>query len=102
MNHDERRQVGAGRQLHHNLATERALALISMPFAHRMAAFFVACVVISYGALGMVNGVTKFVSSATVGVVWTAISPTLGFGLAALMMAAGTLTLIHPDKASRS
>lgn len=56
---------------------------------------------ISYGALGTVNGAAKFVSSATVGVVWTAVSPTLGFGLAALLMAAGTLALIPPEKAPR-
>ena len=49
----------------------------------------------SYGALGTVNGAAKFVSSATVGLVWTAISPTLGFGLAALLMAAGTLALMR-------
>lgn len=48
---------------------------------------------ISYGALGTVNGVAQFVSSATVGVVWTAVSPVLSFGLAALLMAAGTLAL---------
>lgn len=48
---------------------------------------------ISYGALGTVNGAAKFVSSATVGIVWTAVSPTAGFGLAALMMIAGTLAL---------
>lgn len=48
---------------------------------------------ISYGALGSVNGAAKFISSATVGVVWTAVSPVLGFGLAAAMMAAGTLAL---------
>jgi len=47
----------------------------------------------SYGALGTVNGVAKFISSATVGVVWTAASPILGFGLAALLMGAGTLAL---------
>jgi MFS family permease len=51
--------------------------------------------VMSYGALGTVNGVAKFVSSATVGVVWTAISPILGFGLAALLMAVGTLALLR-------
>lgn len=56
---------------------------------------------ISYGTLGTVNGAAKFVSSATVGVVWTAVSPTLGFGLAALLMAAGTLALIPPEKAPR-
>jgi MFS family permease len=47
----------------------------------------------SYGALGTVNGVAKFVSSATVGMVWTAVSPIAGFGLAALLMAGGTLAL---------
>lgn len=49
----------------------------------------------SYGALGTVNGAARFVSSATVGVVWSAVSPVLGFGLAALLMAAGTLTLLR-------
>lgn len=49
----------------------------------------------SYGTLGTVNGAAKFISSATVGVVWTAISPVLGFGLAAMLMAAGTLALLR-------
>lgn len=49
---------------------------------------------LSYGALGTVNGVAKFVSSATVGVVWTALSPVVGFALAAALMAAGTWALI--------
>jgi len=48
---------------------------------------------ISYGALGMVNGVAKFVSSATVGVVWTVVSPMLGFGFAAILMVGGTIAL---------
>jgi MFS family permease len=48
---------------------------------------------IGYGALGAVNGITKFISSATVGVVWTAISPILGFGLASFLMAIGMLSL---------
>lgn len=47
----------------------------------------------SYGALGTVNGVSQFVSSATVGLVWTAVSPAVGFALAAVLMAAGTLVL---------
>ena len=51
--------------------------------------------VMSYGALGTDNGTAKFISSATVGVVWTAVSPTLGFGLAALLMTAGTLALLR-------
>jgi MFS family permease len=49
----------------------------------------------SIGALGTVNGVAKFISSASVGVLWTAISPVFGFGLAALFMAIGTLALRH-------
>jgi MFS family permease len=49
----------------------------------------------SYGALGTVNGAAKFISSASVGVVWTAVSPVVGFGLAAVLMAAGTLTLLE-------
>jgi MFS family permease len=49
----------------------------------------------SYGALGTVNGAAKFVSSAAVGVLWTAISPIFGFGAAAVMMAAGTLALLR-------
>jgi MFS family permease len=49
----------------------------------------------SYGALGSVNGVTKFISSAMVGVVWTAVSPTLGFGLAALTMFVGAMALLR-------
>lgn len=49
----------------------------------------------SYGALGTVNGTAKFISSATVGVIWTVVSPVLGFGLAAVMMVAGTLALLR-------
>lgn len=49
----------------------------------------------SYGTLGTINGVAKFMSSGTVGVVWTAVSPTLGFGLAAFLMLLGTLALLR-------
>jgi hypothetical protein len=52
----------------------------------------------SYGALGTVNGTAKFISSATVGVIWTMISPVLGFGLAAGMMMIGTLALLRVRK----
>ncbi len=47
----------------------------------------------SFGALGTVNGIGKLVSSTVVGVLWTVASPVLGFGLAAVLMAAGTLAL---------
>lgn len=53
--------------------------------------------VMSYGALGTVNGAAKFISSATVGMVWTMASPVLGFGLAAVLMAAGTLALLRVE-----
>jgi hypothetical protein len=49
----------------------------------------------SYGALGVVNGTAKFISSAAVGVLWTAASPVIGFGVAAVLMAAGTVVLIR-------
>lgn len=49
----------------------------------------------SYGALGTVNGTTKFISSTLVGVLWTAVSPVLGFGLAALLMAIGTVSMMR-------
>jgi MFS family permease len=45
------------------------------------------------GALGTVNGTAKFISSTVVGVLWTAISPVFSFGLAAALMAAGTVVL---------
>ena len=49
----------------------------------------------SYGALGTVNGTAKFVSSSAVGVLWSAGSPTFGFGIAAAMMVLGTLALVR-------
>lgn len=48
---------------------------------------------IGYGVLGSVNGVGDFVSSAAVGLLWTAVSPMLAFGLAATVMATGTVAL---------
>lgn len=47
----------------------------------------------SYGALGTVNGAAKFASSASVGLLWTAVSPVVGLGLAAVLMATGTWAL---------
>jgi MFS family permease len=47
----------------------------------------------SYGTLGLVNGTTKFIASALVGVLWTAVSPVAAFGAAATLMIAGTLAL---------
>ncbi|KZD22823.1 MFS transporter [Tardiphaga robiniae] len=49
---------------------------------------------ICIGALGTVNGSAKFVSSAAVGVLWTAASPVVSFGTAALFMFLGTFALI--------
>jgi hypothetical protein len=55
----------------------------------------------SLGALGTVNGTAKFFSSTTVGVLWTAISPVFSFGLAAGMMAFGTLMLVRLQTARK-
>jgi len=52
----------------------------------------------SVGALGTVNGTAKFVSSTVVGVLWTTVSPVFSFGLAALLMAAGTVVLRQADR----
>jgi len=49
----------------------------------------------SYGALGTVNGVAKFVSSAAVGLAWSLHSPAAGFALAAGLMLAGTLAMLR-------
>lgn len=46
-----------------------------------------------FGLLASVNGVGDLMSSAVVGFVWTAISPVVAFGCAAVIMAIGTLTL---------
>lgn len=48
-----------------------------------------------YGALGTVNGGAKLISSAAVGMLWTAASPALAFDLAAVMMAFGTMALVR-------
>lgn len=45
----------------------------------------------AYGVLGTVNGIGDFVSSSLVGFLWTAFSPVIGFGVAAFVMALGTL-----------
>lgn len=50
---------------------------------------------LSYGVLGSVNGATKFISSALVGTLWSVASPTFGFGVAAILMGAGTLALLR-------
>ena len=49
----------------------------------------------SYGALGTVNGLSKFAPSTVVGVLWTVVSPAFGFGLAAMLMGAGTVALMR-------
>lgn len=50
---------------------------------------------LSIGALGAVNGAAKFLSSASVGVVWTVVSPSAAFALAAGFMLAGTLAILR-------
>jgi MFS family permease len=47
----------------------------------------------AYGTLGVVNGIGDFASSLIVGVVWAAVSPTLGFCYAAVVGLAGTVLM---------
>jgi MFS family permease len=47
----------------------------------------------AYGVLGVVNGVGDFVSSLVVGALWTVLSPTWGFGYAAIIGLAGTILM---------
>jgi hypothetical protein len=47
----------------------------------------------SLGALGTVNGAAKLISSSAIGILWTTVSPTFSFGLAATLMLAGTILL---------
>ncbi len=59
---------------------------------------------LAYGVLGSVNGVGDFVSSTTLGLVWAAASPEAAFGLAAALMAVGTLVMarpLHPEPGAR-
>lgn len=53
---------------------------------------------ISYGALGTVNGTGKLVASTGVGILWTVVSPAVGFATAAVLMAAGTLALMRVNR----
>ncbi len=48
----------------------------------------------SYSALAVTNGLTKFVFSAAFGFIWSSVSPLAGFPLAALMMVAGIVALL--------
>ncbi len=56
----------------------------------------------SLGVLGTVNGTAKFVSSTTVGILWTVVSPVFSFGLAAVLMAVGTSLLIRLHRAPQT
>jgi len=47
----------------------------------------------AYGTLGVVNGIGDFASSIIVGVVWAAVSPTVGFCYAAVVGLAGTILM---------
>jgi MFS family permease len=47
----------------------------------------------AYGLLATVNGVGDFVASAAVGLLWTGVSPAVGFGYAAVLMLIGAAIL---------
>ena len=48
---------------------------------------------LGYGVTGSVDGVGDFFSSMMVGVLWTAVSPAVGFGLAAALMLVGAMAM---------
>ncbi len=48
----------------------------------------------AYGLMGSVNGVGDLVASATVGVLWTSVSPVAAFAAAGLLMLAGALQVL--------
>lgn len=52
----------------------------------------------SMGALGTLNGIATFASSAAVGALWTTVSPAWAFCFAALLMAAGTFAMARVNK----
>ena len=55
-----------------------------------------------YGMLGLVKGIGNFVSSFTVGVLWSTFSPTAGFLYAAIMAMAGGILLYRvPGRSDR-
>jgi MFS family permease len=53
-----------------------------------------------YGTLGAVNGAGDLVASALVGTVWTAVSPVLAFGAAAVLMASGAIAVLRTRAAN--
>ena len=65
-------------------ALERALAADLLPEGLRGT---------GYGALATVNGMGDFISSTLVGLLWTAVTPAAGFGLAAVLMLLGAFLL---------
>lgn len=48
----------------------------------------------AFGLLGSVNGVGDLVASALVGMLWTYVSPTAGFGAAGVLMACGAVLVL--------
>jgi MFS family permease len=48
---------------------------------------------LGYGVTGSVNGVGDFFSSMVVGVLWTAVSPAVGFAFAGVLMLIGTVAM---------
>jgi hypothetical protein len=46
------------------------------------------------GILGTVNGLGDFVSSFLIGIMWTAFSPIIGFGISAVFMITGTISML--------
>jgi MFS family permease len=55
----------------------------------------------AFGVLATVNGVGDFVSSVVVGVLWTAVGPTVAFGYSAVLFIAGSILVLAIPTAAR-
>ena len=56
----------------------------------------------AFGMLATVNGVGDFLSSVTVGLLWTAFGTTIAFGYSAILSIAGTLLVARVESPHRS
>jgi MFS family permease len=82
--------AGAGYALQQSL--ERAIAADLAPIAVRSTGF---------GRLAAVNGVGDLLSSAIVGILWTAFSPAVGFSYALVMALAGVVATAGALRSTR-
>jgi MFS family permease len=57
---------------------------------------------LGFGALATVNGIGDFISSATIGILWSLFSFTVGFAFSAVLALIGTVILIKTNNSSKN